>query len=93
MMYDYTEVDDEIHHLSDKSKIMYKDKEVLLCCSLNEGRKILMFVDDDQEPLFFCTLDDLTFDMKGCTLSHIFPKAGVSDRMDLFLSRIINYEE
>lgn len=88
-MYEYTEVDDELHILSDKSKVLVQDKEVFLCCSLNEGRTVLLFSTELEEP-FFSKLEEMTFDFTDAHLSHIFAEKGKSERMDLLLSRVIN---
>ncbi|MEI2422560.1 hypothetical protein V6O07_19940 [Arthrospira platensis SPKY2] len=92
MMYEYTEVDDEIHLIGEKSKVTVKDKEVFLCCSLNEGRRVLVFSEKEEEP-FFTSLEEMTFDFSHTDVAHIFEPKGKSERMDLLLSRVFNYSE
>lgn len=91
-MYNYTDVDDEIHMIGEKSRVMVKDKEVFLCCSLDEGKRVLVFSKDEEEPSF-TKLEEMTFDFSDVHVSHIFEPKGKSERMDLLLSRVFNYSE
>lgn len=88
-MYNYTEVDDEIHMIGEKSKVTVKDKEVFLCCSLDEGKRVLVFSHECSDPIF-TKLEEMTFDFSDVHVSHIFETKGKSERMDLLLSRVIN---
>lgn len=96
MMYEYSDIDDEIHVIGTKSKIFYKGELALICCSLDEGREILLFCEklpEAKEGTVFCSLEELTFDFADSEYSHIFEEKGKSERMDLLLSRVINYTD